>query len=244
MEENVIRVEGIFEKGYGFISKSIMIDNTLSLGAKAIYAYLCSYSGKGNDIFPSRKKMCADLKISNDTLGKYLKELKDREIINITQEKKDNKFANNIYTINLNFPCTKISVTENLDTNNNIYSNNNINSYIYNNYNNIDQPKISVSKSKKTSNNFNELIDSKNFGNELKNSIKDWLEYKKEKKEPYTEMGFKKLLTQIENNVNSYGENNVIRVIDESMACNYKGILFTKLEKIPKKIERKFDYAN
>ena len=139
MEENIIELQGIFCKGYGFIAKVVMQDNKLSLQAKGIYAYLCSYSGKGKDSFPSRKKMCFDLNISNDTLGKYLNELKENGYIAINQSKNENnKFANNIYTINLNFPCTKISDTENslyekVDTNKNI-NNKNIN---YNNNNGI-----------------------------------------------------------------------------------------------------------
>jgi len=126
--EQRIELEGIFANGYGFIPKSIMISN-ISLQSKGVYAYLCSFSGKGNGCFPSRKKICDDLNISNDSLGKYLKELKDNQYIDIKQEKEDGKFKNNIYKINLNLPCPKISDTENLDTNNNIYSNNNNNIY-------------------------------------------------------------------------------------------------------------------
>lgn len=122
--EQGIELEGVFTNGYGFIPKTTMVSN-LSLQAKGVYAYLCSFSGRGNDVFPSRKKMCYDLNISNDSLGKYLKELKDNNYIEIKQEKEAGKFKNNIYKINLNLPCPKTSVSENLDTNNNIDTNNN-----------------------------------------------------------------------------------------------------------------------
>lgn len=140
MEESFLELEGIFSKGYGFVAKSVMQDNQLSLQAKGIYAYLCSYSGKGTDSFPSRKKMCFDLNISNDTLGKYLKELKENGYISILQSKNEhNRFSNNVYTINLNLPCPKIYDTENsiyekVDTNKNNDNkniNNNKNSDIY-----------------------------------------------------------------------------------------------------------------
>ena len=57
MENNILELDGIFKNGYGFIAKSVMQDNQISLQAKGLYAYLCSYSGKGKDVFPSRKKI-------------------------------------------------------------------------------------------------------------------------------------------------------------------------------------------
>jgi hypothetical protein len=38
----------IFELGYGQIPKKVMMDKRLSVEAKAIYAYFCSYCGGGN----------------------------------------------------------------------------------------------------------------------------------------------------------------------------------------------------
>ena len=65
----------------------------------------------------------------------------------------------------------------------------------------------------------------------VNNKIKEWLEYKKQRKDkPYTEIGFKKLITQIENNINKYGEQQVIDLIDECMGNNYQGIIFDKLK--------------
>lgn len=65
----------------------------------------------------------------------------------------------------------------------------------------------------------------------LREKIEEWVSYKKERKDKeYTEIGFKRLLSQIENNVNKYGEENVIELIDNCMASNYKGIVFDKLK--------------
>ena len=66
--------------------------------------------------------------------------------------------------------------------------------------------------------------------NTLYTKIYEWLEYKEEKKECYKEKGLKSLLTQIENNVELYGEDKVIKLIDRCMASNYKGIIFEILE--------------
>lgn len=94
---------------------------------------------------------------------------------------------------------------------------------------------------KKTNNNFLFLISNFLFLKDrglLRGKIEEWLEYKKQRKDkPYTEIGFKKLLTQIENNVNKYGEEQVIELIDECMSNNYQGIIFDKLKVRKPKIQ-------
>ena len=78
-----------------------------------------------------------------------------------------------------------------------------------------------------------------NNKNILVNKIKEWLEYKIQRKDKkYTEIGFNKLLKQIENNVNEYGEEKIISLIDECMGNMYQGIIFDKLKK-EKRIENK-----
>ena len=64
------------------------------------------------------------------------------------------------------------------------------------------------------------------------NKIIEWLEYKEERKEKYKETGLKSLLSQIENQIELYGEQEIVKLIDECMASNYKGIIFDKLKKI------------
>lgn len=93
----------IFELGYGQIPKKVMMDKRLSVEAKAIYAYFCSYCGGGNTAFPNRDKILEDLGISKDRFYKHLKLLTDLKFITIDKYKDyDNKFENNIYTINYN----------------------------------------------------------------------------------------------------------------------------------------------
>lgn len=89
----------------------------------------------------------------------------------------------------------------------------------------------------KNNNNKKEIYKESYFNSEnLDKAIKEWLEYKKERKDkPYTEIGLKKLLTQIKNNVNEYGEQQVVNLIDECMGNNYQGIIFDKLKKQSKK---------
>lgn len=66
--------------------------------------------------------------------------------------------------------------------------------------------------------------------NNIYNKIIEWLEYKQQRKEVYVEKGLENLLTQIENNIEKYDEEKMINVINESMANNWKGIIFDKLK--------------
>lgn len=86
----------------------------------------------------------------------------------------------------------------------------------------------------KTNNIFIFLISNFNYLKDrglLRGKIEEWLEYKNQRKDYYTERGFKSFLTQIQNNCEKYGDKSVIELIDECMANNYKGIVFEKLEK-------------
>lgn len=91
-----VKMEGILERGYGIIAKKVMRDRNLNVVSKAIYAYICSYAGKGKDAFPSQKLLCEDLGISKNTLGKYIKELKDGGYITAVQHKEKGKFTRNL----------------------------------------------------------------------------------------------------------------------------------------------------
>lgn len=105
----------IYQKGFGFISKDIMQNKNIHITAKAIYAYLCSFAGNNDVAFPSRTKMCEDLCISNDTLGKYIKQLVKFGYIGIIKNKVDNKFTNNTYKLYKNVslsPMYFINTTE------------------------------------------------------------------------------------------------------------------------------------
>lgn len=118
-----IKGSEINSAGYGTIAKLVMQDRELNIGAKAVYAYFCSYTGAGNSCFPSRDKICFDLNISKDTIGKHIAQLTLKGYIKVDQVKDKGRFSYNVYTI-LNevspvevapdpeTPCPKISDTE------------------------------------------------------------------------------------------------------------------------------------
>lgn len=69
-----------------------------------------------------------------------------------------------------------------------------------------------------------------NKDNDIYNKLYEWLEYKEQRKEKYTEIGLKSLLTQIDKQINLYGMETICNLIDECMSNNYKGIIFDKLK--------------
>lgn len=133
--EDKLELQGIYSKGYGIIAKQVMQDNDISIQAKGIYAYLCSFCGGGTVCFPGRQKICSDLNINKDTFTKYLKQLTNKNYVTVKQLKSDkvNKFCHNIYSINLvnipeiETPCPNLSDTETSDPTISDTNNNNIN---------------------------------------------------------------------------------------------------------------------
>lgn len=126
----------IKSKGYGIIYKKVMLDRNLSIEAKAIYSYFCSYAGAGDTAFPSISKIVYDLDISESRYRRHFNLLKKYDYIRVQQVKEDNKFSHNLYTL-VEFPschferagneCTQIECAGNEYTNNNISKNNNFN---------------------------------------------------------------------------------------------------------------------
>ena len=93
----------------------------------------------------------------------------------------------------------------------------------------------------------NEMINNSGLSENINRSIKEWFEHKTQKGEHYTEIGFKKLLTQIKNNTKLYGETEIIGLIDNCIVRNYQGIIFDIIKNKPKKVEREekdFHYVN
>lgn len=78
-------------------------------------------------------------------------------------------------------------------------------------------------------------------------AVVEWMKYKKQKRQPYQPKGIKKLITQVKNYADNYGEDAMIRVISNSMANGYQGITFDAVRKeagggLPDKRREKHDY--
>lgn len=68
------------------------------------------------------------------------------------------------------------------------------------------------------------------FSEAMKAKVDQWLRYKSERREEYQPTGLQSLISQIQNNVNKYGEDAVMELIGECMANGYRGIIFDRLK--------------
>ena len=139
---------------------------------------------------------------------------------NKQEENKQEESKNNQNTKNQN----QQKKNTNLNYNDNVNDNDNINE---NEKNNPPNPiGDSLQKQLKT------IRDSFVFTEALHNKVNDWLDYKKEKHQPYKPKGLQSLLSQIQQQYFQYGEQSVISIINLSMANNYEGILWAKIAEV------------
>ena len=89
------------ELGYGTVTKEAMQDRKLSIEAKAIYAYLCSFAGGKDEAWPSISKMCYDLDVSENRFRKHINKLLEFEYIERDKRRfvKSKRWDSNVYTI-------------------------------------------------------------------------------------------------------------------------------------------------
>lgn len=68
------------------------------------------------------------------------------------------------------------------------------------------------------------------FSKSVANAVSDWLAYKTERREGYKPVGLKSLLTEIEHQVQQHGDQAVCDVIRLSMANNWRGIVWDRIQ--------------
>lgn len=216
MADDIIKGVQVNSAGFGTISKLAMQDRRLHIAAKAIYAYFNSYAGGGDTCFPSRKKICFDLGISNDTLSKYLRQLTECGYITVEQIKEGGKFSHNIYTLNGTIsPCPKISDTENFGngkTDTNINSSN-INIISNNN---------STKERKKAAGSFDEIIADYTSSEDLKRALYEYIKMRKLIKKPLTDYALKRQLKTLDGLAKTDAEK--VAVVDQSVTRNWLGL--------------------
>lgn len=67
------------------------------------------------------------------------------------------------------------------------------------------------------------------FSPELTEAVNEWLEYKREKRQPYKSRGLAGILTTVGEKAKHYGDRAVIDLIHESMGNNYQGIAWGQI---------------
>ena len=108
--------------------------------------------------------------------------------------------------------------------------NENANSRDYENVNSCVNENNSTYKNNDKNENKNNKADYAALVNEffnsepVKSAIMTWLDHKKQKRQSYTEIGFKKLISKIKKDIDAHGEQYVLDAIDYSLEQNYAGI--------------------
>ena len=72
-----------------------------------------------------------------------------------------------------------------------------------------------------------------NFSTAMVEKVETWLRYKDERRDSYTPTGLQSLISEIQHNVDRYGEEAVMSLINSCMAANWRGIIFEKLKGKP-----------
>ncbi len=69
-----------------------------------------------------------------------------------------------------------------------------------------------------------DIIKSYNFSKEVEDKVYAWLQYKKEKKQGYKQIGLTELLNKLKKDADEFGEQYVVDEITNSISSNYSGI--------------------
>lgn len=76
---------------------------------------------------------------------------------------------------------------------------------------------------------FNRLIIGRALSQKVSDKLREWIKYKQERREPYTETGMNALITMTVNHAAAKGSTTVCDVISLSMSSNYKGIAWERM---------------
>lgn len=77
------------------------------------------------------------------------------------------------------------------------------------------------------------VINNSELSDSVKSTLKDWIQYKRERREGYKPAGLKSLVTIAMRYEQSAGSEAVCKVIGDSMSSGYKGIVWDRLDKTP-----------
>ncbi len=75
-----------------------------------------------------------------------------------------------------------------------------------------------------------DIFAGRSFSPLMQDKLTEWLKYKAERRESYKPMGLKSFLSEVENKLKLYNESDVIALINECMANNWKGIIWDKIK--------------
>lgn len=197
---------------YSILPAIVRYDPDLTPTAKLLYSEITSLVNKTGICWASDKYFAYLYGVSDRVIRKYLKQLKEKKYIELeyeyegnTREIKQRKIR--IIGVEQIFHTYGTNIPEGVEQkfrDNNKYINN----------------KKEIYKER--------VLSDDDLSDNIKKSLIEWLEFKKYY---YEDIGLTKLISQVKNQLKEYSEEDIINIIDESMANNYKGIIFNKLKK-------------
>ena len=218
-------------KNYTVMSNQHLRDKRLSLKARGLLSTVLSLP---EDWEYSIAGLVAICKESETAMKSAINELKALGYLEITKERNEKGHFEYIYTFNENPPSENPTV-EKPEVENPPVDYPGVENVRQLNTNKSNTKELNTNKSntKRVKENtltlFEQLKDDYALGTNLKEKIREWLQYKQERKEQYKETGLKSLLKQIQNKACTYGETAVCNLIDDCMANNWKGIIWDRL---------------
>lgn len=84
--------------------------------------------------------------------------------------------------------------------------------------------------------NAHDIFNERPFSEPIREKLTEWLKYKSERRESYKPTGLNAFLSETENKLKVYREEDVITLISECMANNWRGVIWERLkgkEKLP-----------
>ena len=218
-------------ENYTVMSNVHLKDKRMTLKAKGLLSVVLSLPPDWDYSFAGLVAICKE---SETAMKSALKELKEFGYLTITKERDEKGHFDYVYVFNEN-PQTDLPVVENPVVENPPTDNPMVENVRQLNTNKSNTKELNTNKSntKRVKENtltlFEQLKDGYALGDNLKEKIREWLQYKQERKEQYKETGLKSLLKQIQNKACTYGETAVCNLIDDCMANNWKGIIWDRL---------------
>ena len=218
-------------ENYTVMSNVHLKDKRMTLKAKGLLSVVLSLPPDWDYSFAGLVAICKE---SETAMKSAIKELKEFGYLTITKERDEKGHFDYVYVFNEN-PQTDLPVVENPVVENPPTDNPMVENVRQLNTNKLNTKELNTNKSntKRVKENtltlFEQLKDDYALGDNLKEKIREWLQYKQERKEQYKETGLKSLLKQIQNKACTYGETAVCNLIDDCMANNWKGIIWDRL---------------
>lgn len=100
-EENICEFEegDIYAEGFGLVASLVMRDKSISSMAKALYAYLMTFSNRSGAAWPSTNRILEEMSFSQNSFYKYRSELRDAGFLDWTTFGREGGGRRTVYRI-------------------------------------------------------------------------------------------------------------------------------------------------